>query len=181
MKNRVLLLKLLIILFFILFRLNIPGTYAKFSSSVNTSAKGTIAFYVIDSNYQSLEISLDKLVPSESTYKYDFSVANYDGTKRLETNAEYHIVIRSTTNLNLEIDLLNINNESLIMTNDIIQDEDGTFYNLLKTDKKYFGFIENQIDYYTLTINFPIEYSSYQYQDIIDSLEIIILSSQIID
>jgi len=128
------------------------------------------------------EINLDSIVPSETMYEYDFSVSNYNEEKRLETNAKYNIIIRTTTNLNLEYYLYeNDNLTDILIDRQFIQDEDGTYFYIMKTNDEYFSYKENQSNNYTLKIKFPIEYISSEYQDIRESIEIIINSSQVVD
>lgn len=182
MRNKILIVTGILIFFWFLYLFKVPESLSKFTSLVSSDVKGSIAFYVIESDYQTAEINLDKIVPSDTAYEYKFSVANYDNDKRLETNAEYHIVIRTTTNLNLEYELYENNStESVILSKELIKDNDGTYYYVIKTDTEYFGFTKNQINYYTLSVKFPLEYIDFDYQDIIESIEIIILSSQIVD
>jgi len=160
----------------------LPFTLGKFSSSVEGGAVGNIAFYVIDLDYQTAEINLDEIEPRDEDYVYKFSVANYNGEKRLETNAEYNVVIRTTTNLNLEYILYENGGEVDVLTNkEIVSDSDGTYYNIMKTEKENFGFKANEMNEYELHINFPKEYISFDYQGIIESIEIIVVSSQIIE
>lgn len=175
----------IIILIFVLFVLGcslLNETLAKFESEVSGNVIGNIAFYVIDSEFQNEEIKLGEIEPSNQEYIYEFSVANFNDKKRLETNAEYNVIVRTTTNLNLEYRLLknNENNDAFI-TKELIQDEDGMYYNIMKTDIELFGFKNNQINEYELRIKFPNEYNNFDYQDIIESIEIIILSKQIIE
>lgn len=182
MRNKILVITGILIFFWFLYLFKVPESLSRFTSLLSSDANISIAFYVIDTEYQTEEIKLDKIIPSDTAYEYNFSVANYNKTKRLETNAEYNLVIRTTTNLNLEYELYeNNSNESVILSKELTQDEDGTYYNVIKTDKEQFGYTKNQINYYTLSIKFPLEYMSYDYQDIIESIEIIILSEQVTD
>lgn len=180
MKSKILVVTSILIFFWFLYLFKVPESLSRFTSLVSSDAGVSIAFYVIDTEYQTEEIKLDKIVPSDTEYEYKFSVANYNKTKRLETNAEYNVIIRTTTNLNLEYELYENNeSESAILSKELIQDEDGTYYNVIKTEKEKFGFVKNQINYYTLSIKFPLDYMDYNYQDIIESIEIIILSQQV--
>lgn len=182
MRNKILVITGILIFFWFLYLFKVPESLSKFTSLVSSDANISIAFYVIDTEYQVEEIKLDKIVPSDTAYEYNFSVANYNKTKRLETNAEYNIVIRTTTNLNLEYELYENNStDSAILSKELIQDEDGMYYNVIKTKKEQFGFKKNQINYYTLSIKFPLEYIDYDYQDMIESIEIIVLSKQVIE
>lgn len=160
----------------------IPWSLGKFSSEVSGKAISNIAFYVIDSKYQTEEIKLDKIIPSDDDYLYTFSVANYTEDKMLETDAEYHIVIRTTTNLNLEYKLYkNGIKEDVFIEKDLVSDEDGTYFNIMKTNSERFSFKEKEKNEYELYITFPKEYISYNYQDIIENVEIVIISSQIME
>lgn len=182
MKDKILIIAGLLITALGLFFLKFPDSLSRFTSSVSSDAVASIAFYVVDLGYQNAEVNLDKIVPSDEEYEYTFSVANYNSTKRLETNAEYNIIIRTTTNLNLEYKLYeNDGSEDIFVEKTIEADNDGTYFNIMKTDKEYFGFTENQINNYTLKIKFPKDYMSFDYQDVIESIEIIVMSSQITD
>ena len=117
MKNKILVITSILIFFWFLYLFKVPESLSRFTSLVSSDAGVSIAFYVIDTEYQTEEIKLDKIVPSDTPYEYRFSVANYNKTKRLETNAEYNVVIRTTTNLNLEYELYENNeNESAILS-----------------------------------------------------------------
>lgn len=182
MKNKKMYIGIFLTLLILVLAIKLPGTLSRFSSSLSGSANGGIAFYVIEPKYQSQDIKLDEMVPSEEEYKYYFSVANYNAEKRLETNAEYNIIIRTTTNLNLEYKLYKKDSTvDLLIEKNIEPDTDGTYFNIMKTEKEKFGFKENQKNEYILSVKFPIEYIAYDYQDIIESVEIIIDSSQIAD
>lgn len=155
-------------------------SFGKYESELESDTKLGIAFYVIDSNYQVEEIKLDKLSPSNDLYTYEFSVANYNKEKMLEVDAEYKITIRTTTNLNLEYELYkNDEKESQFIKKEIVTDSDGMYYNLMETDNEKFSHKDKTINNYRLTVKFPIEYINYNYQDIIDSIEIIVSSNQI--
>ena len=180
MKNK----KIFVLIFTILFivMLSIPKTLSKFSSTLQGDAIGSIAFYVIDLGLQNTEINLEEISPRSEDYVYDFSVANYNDTKQLETNAVYNVTIRTTTNLNLQYKLYkNGVEEDIFISNEIIKDEDGTYFRIMKANSEYFSFKEKEKNEYQLFINFPEEYKGYDYQGIIESIEIIVDSSQIIE
>lgn len=178
MKTKILIILSIVVIIFVVILNKV--SFGKYESNMESKAKLGIAFYVIDSNYQVEEIKLDKLSPSNDLYTYEFSVANYNEEKMLEVDSEYHIVIRTTTNLNLEYELYKNNEEkSQFIKKEVVTDSDGMYYNLMETDKEIFSYKDKQINNYKLTVKFPIEYINYNYQDIMDSIEIIILSNQI--
>lgn len=165
-----------------LFIIKFPDTDARFASSVSSNVIGSVAFYVVDLETQNVEINLDKLVPSDEEYEYNFTISNYKDEKHLETNAEYDLVIRTTTNLPLEYKLyMNDKNEDIIISSEQVQDNNGTYFNIMKVNKEYFRYDETKTNNYNLIIKFPKEYSSFNYQDIIESIEIILKSNQIVD
>lgn len=179
MKNNKIYVGIFLILLILILAFKLPKTLSRFSSTLSSSANGGIAFYVIEPEYQTAEIKLDEMVPREEEYKYYFSVSNYNKEKRLETNAEYNIVIRTTTNLNLEYKLYKKDKtEDILIEKNIEIDEDGTYFNIMKTEPENFSFKEDKKNEYILSIKFPIEYIAYDYQDVIESVEIIIDSSQ---
>lgn len=182
MKNGKAISGILVLILFVLGCSLLNETLAKFESSLSGNVIGSIAFYVIDSEYQTEEIKLDEIAPRDEEYVYKFTVANFNKEKRLETNAKYNIVVRTTTNLNLEYRLLKNNKENdAFVDKKLIQNEDGMYYNIMKTEYEKFGFKENQINEYELRIKFPKDYSNFNYQDVIESVEIIILSEQIVE
>lgn len=178
MKTKILIILSIVVIIFVVILNKV--SFGKYESDMESKSKLDIAFYVIDSNYQVEEIKLDKLSPSNDLYTYEFSVANYNENKMLEVDAEYHIVIRTTTNLNLEYELYKNDEEnSQFIKKEVVTDSDGMYYNLMETDKEKFSYKNKQINNYKLTVKFPIEYINYNYQDIMDSIEIIVLSTQI--
>lgn len=182
MNNKKIYICIVLVLIILILIFKLPGTLSKFSSSLSGAATGGIAFYVIEPEYQSKDIKLDEMFPREEEYKYYFSVANYKDEKRLETNAEYSIIIRTTTNLNLEYKLFKKDSdEDILVEKNTEPDQDGTYFNIMETKKEKFGFKENQKNEYVLSIKFPIEYIAYDYQDVVESVEIIIDSAQVID
>lgn len=181
-KNKItcLVISLSIILFCSFFFMK--GTYGRFSSSGKSNVIGGIAFYVIDLNTSTTEIKLENLAPSNVPYVYDISVSNFNKEKQLETKAEYQIIVRTTTNLNLEYKLYKEgSDENLFISDEIIQDKDGTYYRIMKSDKELFGFTKKVTNDYKFSILFPEQYNDYNYQDILESIEIIVRSSQVID
>lgn len=179
-KNKKIYAILLCVLLFMLGCSMLDEALGKFTSKLSSKVIGEIAFYIIDLDYQNIEINLDEISPSDKEYIYEFSVANFNEEKRLETNAEYNIVVRTTTNLNLEYKLYeNGIEQDTFIERKLEADSDGTYYNIFKTKKEKFGFTKNQKNNYELIIKFPKEYIGFKYQDIIESVEIIILSSQI--
>lgn len=164
----------------------IPITYSVLKTDTTSDFKLDTAFYILKSDYYSKQIKLDDISPSETAFVYDFSVSNFEGDKRLETLMDYDLEIITTTNLPLTYELY-MNEEyetgaSNIIVNDSIEaDNDGTYFRYLKTDTVRFGFEENTTNYYHLVVKFPKTYESFEYQDILEYVEVVINSKQVIE
>ena len=175
---------LFIALLFMLFVF--PYTYSRYESMSSSEISSSVAYYILDTNPISENIRLDNIVPASSPYVFNFTVSNFDGDNRLETILGYDLKIRTTTNLPLVYELyMNEDYENpsatQIVNKEIVQDEDGTYFRVFNTPRTYFNYFYDEINEYTLVIYFPTEYKTYNYQGVIDSIELSIDSEQIID
>ena len=165
----------------------VPITYSRFQSTRTPNAEIETAFYIIDSNYETKSVHLDDLVPSDTPYTYNFTVANNNGTDRAETDIEYTIEITSTTNLPLTYALY-LNQEytdedsTNIIINDTTQpDEYGTYFKKMVTESKKFSHLKDESNSYQMTAVFPKEYEDFEYQGIIEGIIITVKSKQVIE
>ena len=71
-------------------------------------------------------------------------------------------------------------NTSIITSNQVITDDYGTYFRIIKTPTEYFGFDSNQTNNYILLITFPQGYNNSDYQDLFEMIEININSQQIL-
>ena len=179
--------KLLILVFVLILLIKmISFTYSKYESRANTKPNIIVAFYVLNKDYQSMNLNLDELVPREEPYIYTFSISNTKGQKRCQTDLEYELSIKTTTNLPITYELYknqNYNDDnatSIKKTDEIIQDEDGTYFRIITTETESFSFREDETNIYQLVVHFPQEYNTINYQDIIEGIEITVNSKQII-
>ena len=117
-------------------------------------------------------------------YLYYFSVSNYNEERRTETNLKYDLSIRTTTNIPITYDLFKgetvDNNTSIITSNQVIADDDGTFFRIIKTPTEYFDFHSNQTNNYVLLITFPPGYNNSDYQYLFEMIEINVNSQQVL-
>lgn len=164
-----------------------PATHSKYSSETQSKADTKIAFYLLKTDYLTDVVLLDEIAPRNEPYTYKFKITNNNGTKRTETDLQYDLSIRTTTNLPLTYDLY-LNSEytdnnatSIITSEQVVQDDDGTYFNIFKTDRKYFNHTYNETNEYQLVVYFPSIYIDELYQDIVDSIEITVDSKQIIN
>lgn len=175
---------ILILCFFILIRIFIL-VLAKYESEANSSANVDIAFYLFKEDYKNMTLNLESIEPRENKYIYNFSIGNQDGEKTAEIDLKYDLTIRTTTNLPLTYKLY-MNQEydsadavEITKTNDIARDEDGTYFRTMTTDTVQMKYTEPKTNLYQLVIYFPEIYNTINYQDIIESLEIIVNSEQV--
>lgn len=163
-----------------------PTTLSRYASQTSSSANPSVAFYLLKTDYRTNVILLHEITPRNEPYTHKFTVSNTNGTKRAETNLKYDLSIRTTTNLPLKYELyLNCeyddnNAENIITDEDVIQDSDGTYFNIFSTDTKYFSHTYDETNEYQLVVYFPSTYVSEIYQDIVESIEITVNSKQVL-
>lgn len=165
----------------------IPYTYSRYESIVNSQVQTEVAYYLLDASPISGTIRIDNLVPSDEPYVYNFSISNNNGANRTEINLEYNLSIKATTNLPLTFELYLNEDYSNPLSTDIIDenltvtDEDGVYFKNMTTATEEFSYNIDQTNEYTLLVYFPSTYSSYEYQGIVESIDILINSKQIIE
>ena len=164
----------------------IPTTLSRYSTSTDSSAETQVAFYLLKATYQTSTVLLEEITPRNTPYTYSFAISNTNGTNRAETNLQYDLSIRTTTNLPLTYELyLNSvytdnNADEIITSSTTTQDDDGTYFNIFSTDTEYFSHQYNQTNNYQLVVYFPSNYVDEMYQDIIELIEIRIESQQVL-
>lgn len=171
------LIALLIILLLIM-----PISYSIFYSQKDSNITVDAAYYVIDTNIISDTIKLDDIIPSEENYNYVFTISNYKDGYRSETDMEYDLVIKTTTNLPLNYSLyLNDENQNIFSGDEIITDEDGMYFRKLTTSTKTLSHLNDEINTYTLSVNFPKTYEDSLIDYSVEAIIIEINSRQIIE
>lgn len=179
-RKKIILLKktiVLIVCILIIFRI-ITLIMARYESSSNSEANIDTAFYVLNDDYQQMTLKLDSLIPSPTPYTYTFSISNEKNGNVTETDMEYNLQIRTTTNLPLTYQLLENDNTITDFTNKVEKDNDGTYFRTIKVDPRYFKHSESGTNIYKLIVTFPEDFSNINYQDIIELVEISVTSTQ---
>ena len=177
----------LILIIFIILLIIVPITYSKFQSHAKSNADVKTAFYIIDSNSENKQIILDKMIPQDEPYTYNFIVANNNGEKRCETNMEYTLTITTTTNLPLTYKLYlnekytDLNSKNIIISEETAPDDDGTYFKTIKTNKLTFSHEKDESNIYQLVVEFPKQYNTTDYQDSVEAIIINVDSKQIIE
>lgn len=176
---------------------------ASYSSEALGSAEMEVALYAfryggiqnVDSidgemNNETIDINLGELLPGETKY-YKFRIYNTDENDvKADTDIAYDLKIITTTNIDLEYelylnqsmyssrakDLIDSNNTSQVGT-----DEWGTYFRTFVVPQKCFKFDEKKYDEYTLKVTFPLKYKNIEYQDLIESIKIQMVSKQVFE
>lgn len=159
---------------------------SKYESETNSNANVDIAFYLLNEDYKTMQLNLASIFPQNDAYVYTFSIGNTDKEKQAEVDLEYDLSIRTTTNLPLTFELYmnqdytDSNAVNIIKTNEIKQDEYGTFFRYITVEKETLNYNMPKTNIYQLVVHFPQNYNTEDYQDIIELLEITVDSKQII-
>ena len=158
---------------------------SRYESEATSNANVDIAFYLLNEDFQDMTLNLAKIFPQDDAYIYTFSIGNEKGTETAEIDMTYDLKIRTTTNLPLTYELyMNQNYEeegakSILETNEIKQDEDGTYFREMTTKQEELLFEEPKTNIYSLVVHFPSNYNTVDYQEIIEMLEITVESRQL--
>ncbi len=158
-----------------------PVVFSKYETKTDISVNSKIAFYLLKEDYYTNILTIHDMIPREEAYVWTFTVSNYDNEKVAEVDLKYNLMIKATTNLPLEYELfLNDNDNNIVEQEEKVQDEYGTYFYNMKTKEEQFIKEQKKINTYTLKVYFKTTYINYMYQDIMENIEIIINSEQII-
>lgn len=169
---------------FIFLLLVLPVSLSRYQSTGVSNVNSSVAYYVLNTSYQYLDVKIPDIVPRSTPYVYNFTISNHKDNKRAEVNLEYDLLIKATTNLELRYELYlnedytNGTAQNIIISDEVVQDDHNTYFKELKTPKKYFTHLYDETNNYTLLIYFDEAYKHYKYQDNFESIFIIIDSKQ---
>lgn len=175
---------ILVLCFFILIRI-VTLVLSKYESEIQSTANVNIAFYLLKEDYKKMTLNLDSLFPQSEAYIYNFTIGNQDGTKTADIDMVYDLTLRTTTNLPLKYELYqneeytDKNATNIIKTDEIEQDEYGTFFKIMTTETENLNYKNPKTNTYQLVIYFPEKYNTINYQNIIEALEIRVDSHQV--
>ena len=160
--------------------------WSKYESEATSNANVDIAFYLLKEDFKEMSLNLAKIFPRNDAYIYTFSIGNQNENETAEVDLTYNLTLRTTTNLPLSYELYMNQNDgedgavSILETNDITQDENGTYFRTMTPKEEELYYKEPKTNQYTLVVHFPENYHTEEYQDIIEMLEITIDSKQMI-
>lgn len=175
---------ILVLCFLIIARIFIL-VLSKYESISNSYADVDIAFYLLKEDFQTMTLNLASLLPQNNAYTFEFSIGNQTGENVAEVDIEYELTLRTTTNLPLTYKLYmnelytDSGAKNIIKENVVEQDEDGTYFRTIKTEKVILPYTKGTTNLYQLVVYFPQEYNQEIYQDSIELLEININGQQV--
>lgn len=174
---------ILILCLIIVFRI-FTLIWSRYESEGTSNANVDIAFYLLKEDFKDMTLNLAKIFPRNDAYIYTFSIGNEDENEVAEVDLTYDLTLRTTTNLPLSYELYMNQNygedgaTNIIETNEIAQDENGTYFRTMTTKEEELYYKEPKTNQYTLVVHFPENYNTEEYQDIIEMLEITVDSKQ---
>lgn len=165
--------------------IQIRNTLARYETTTTTEREVDVAFWMVDTSFASERLLIDEIYPSNTPYEYTFTVSNYEGTKRAETDLEYDIVLTATTNLPFEYEIQK-GGITCGKTEQLQTDEDGTFYKKMIIDPPASDDFKlenetNDIDTFVIKVTFPKSNSNNEnYADLMEDIVLDISATQII-
>ena len=177
----------LIIVIIVVF-IQIRNTLARYETTATAERDVDVAFWIVENSFKSERLLIEDIYPSTNTFNYTFTVSNFNGSKKAETDLEYELVLTTTTNLPISYNLYR-NGTALTGNNKIDElytDEDGTYYREIKLGTGTTKFIleqgEDRTDTFIVSVTFPQENSANeQYADLMENIKIDLSAKQIID
>ncbi len=169
---------LLLFLFFLLFFVSF--TFSRYESNVEGKVVSNIAFYLLEAGTYTEDLEMFEIVPDGNNYIFEVEVSNYKDDVRSDVDLSYQLSLVTTTNLPINYEIyLNDGAQNTITSKEVFQDEDMMYFFRFLTSERNFSKDSDLTDHYQIVINFPKEYNEEAYQDLIDSVQIVIDSKQV--
>ena len=170
----------LVVFFILIILLSIKFTFSSYEGKVDGKVVSDIAFYLLEAGNYSESLKMFEVVPDGNNYIFNVDVYNYKDNTRSDVNLEYELSLVTTTNLPIEYQIyLGDDATNIISSKEVFQDEDMMYFNRFMTGTRTFSKDKDMIDKYKIIVNFPKEYNDSKYQDLIDSVEVVIESRQV--
>ena len=187
-KNRVALVSKIItfLLIFVIGIAIIPITVSKYQSTGSGVINSNIAFYLLKDGYYVQNVKLSDVDLNESPYVVNFSVTNRKDNKVSDVDIEYVVKVITTTNLPFTYELYENENyengTNLISSSntDVSLDSDGTYFQTFTLNSENLYYNNPKVNNYTLLVNYG-DLTDAKYQDIVESVRIVVDSKQIIE
>lgn len=181
--------------------IKISSTLAKYKSEVSLTRENVdIALWMVNENmFNNVEkVVIQDIYPNDNYFEYVFSVSNYNGEFRAETDIEYYLKCETTTNLPLEYKFLyktNDGNWQECYKTDILSQKSQKYNNnnyetyirkisITKTnqnEKFLLKYTDNNTDYFKIQIKFPKKYNKEEYADLVENIQLELIAEQAIN
>lgn len=178
---------LLLIAIIIIAIILIRKTLSRYETTANSDKDVDVAFWIINDDFKSGKILIKDIYPSTNSFDYKFTVSNFkaneDGSisKRAETDLEYGLTFTTTTNLPLEYQIEK-NGTILDTTQEIITDEDGTYYRKISLDTAQMVQGTDVVDNFVIKVIFPKDNDiNAEYSDLIEYIKMDLNAKQIVE
>ena len=163
----------------------IRNTLARYETTATTERDVDVAFWIVDNSFKSERILIKDIYPTQTPFEYSFTVSNFDGLKKAETDLEYEIVITATTNLPLSYEIQK-NGTACTKIEELYKDQDGTCYRKItlesNTNQLKFKQGIDGIDTFVIKVTFPQENSAnLEYADLMEDIKLDLSAKQIIE
>ena len=172
-----------ITIIFILYKI-VFGSFSLYESEASSDANLDVAYFRLNDEYETKVISLDDMLPGD-TRTCTFNISNYTLNGEIEevseTDMEYTLKIRTTTNLPLEYELTKSYDDGEETTIETITDDDGTYFKKILDESGTFKCDQGYTNTYNLRVTFPSSCDNVKYQNVIECIEISVEAKQIID
>lgn len=167
----------------------VPFTISKYETITGGNINSNIAFYLFQDDYVVKSVNLSNVDFSKGFYVLNFTVSNQKDTRVSDVDINYVLKVITTTNLPFSYELYenenyeNDNATNLINNSNTVveQDDDGTYFQTFTLNEEELLYKSPKVNSYTLVINFLDYYNSDRYQDMVESIRIVIDSKQIIE
>lgn len=164
----------------------IPVTISKYQAYGIGNIDSNIAFYLLKEGYHVENVKLSDVDLENSPYVLNFSVSNIKDNKTSDVDIEYIVKVITTTNLPVTYELYE--NEdykegtNLINSNNtkIEKDSDGTYFQTFSLNSENLFYKRPKTNYYTLLVYFG-DLTNAKYQDVVESIRIVVDSKQIVE
>ena len=178
---------LLLIAIIIIAIILIRKTLSRYETTANSDKDVDVAFWIINDDFKAGKILIKDIYPSTNSFDYKFTVSNFkaneDGSisKRAETDLEYGLTFTTTTNLPLEYQIEK-NGTILDTTQEIITDEDGTYYRKISLDTAQMAQGTDVFDNFVIKVIFPKDNDiNAEYSDLIEYIKMDLNAKQIVE
>ena len=164
----------------------IPFTISKYQADGNGLINSNIAFYLLKEGYYVESVKLSDVDLDNSPYVLNFSVSNRKNNKVSDVDIEYVVKVITTTNLPFTYKLYENedydNGTNLISSGNTVvaRDSDGTYFQTFSLNSEVLYYTNPSVNNYTLLIYFG-DLTDAKYQDVIESVRIVVDSRQVIE